>query len=118
PARHLGRSAARDHRRRGAAARGGRQDGRQRGLRGARPGHAGRGTQADRRRHPYPVMRTLLAAFALAAACTAWAQAPAPTAAPATAPAQPPALAPDVAWPRERTAPDGTKITVYQPQLE
>ena len=54
-------------------------------------------------------MRLLLAAFMLAAA-GAWAQAPAPV--------PPPAPAPDVAWPRERTAPDGTKITVYQPQLE
>jgi len=28
------------------------------------------------------------------------------------------AQAPDVAWPREAKAPDGTSITVYQPQVE
>jgi hypothetical protein len=45
-------------------------------------------------------MRKLLAAIALGAACAASAQAP------------------DVAWPREVKAADGTAITVYQPQIE
>jgi hypothetical protein len=45
-------------------------------------------------------MRGLLAAIGLAAATAAWAQAP------------------DVAWPREVKAADGTAITVYQPQIE
>src|SRR6185436_12603344 len=44
-------------------------------------------------------MRLLLASLLLAV-CTAWAQAP------------------DVAWPREVKAADGTVITVYQPQAE
>jgi len=47
-------------------------------------------------------MRFLLTSVALVAACTAQAQAPAP----------------DVAWPREAKAADGTVITVYQPQVE
>ena len=42
----------------------------------------------------------LLVALVLAWACTAWAQAP------------------DVAWPREAKATDGTVITMYQPQVE
>src|SRR6185369_10011964 len=50
-------------------------------------------------------MRILVAA-ALAVSSLALAQAP------ATAPG------PDVAWPKERKAPDGTVITVYQPQIE
>ena len=45
-------------------------------------------------------MKYALAFLALAASCTAWAQAP------------------DVAWPREVKAGDGTVITVYQPQAE
>src|SRR5687767_250010 len=45
-------------------------------------------------------MRSLLFALALAVTCAASAQAP------------------DVAWPREVKAADGTAITVYQPQLE
>lgn len=48
-------------------------------------------------------MRALFLAVAFVA-CGAWAQAPAP--------------APDVAWPREVKAKDGTTITVYQPQVE
>ena len=49
-----------------------------------------------------------LMALVLAWTCVALAQAPAPAAAPAAA----------VAWPREVKAPDGTRITVYQPQAE
>jgi uncharacterized membrane protein YgcG len=49
-------------------------------------------------------MKHLLAVLAVACCSAAWAQAPAPS--------------PDVAWPKERKAPDGTVITVYQPQLE
>src|SRR5688572_11768811 len=45
-----------------------------------------------------------LIALVLAWTCGAFAQAPAPAA--------------DVAWPREVKAPDGTRITVYQPQAE
>src|SRR5215213_3341172 len=45
-------------------------------------------------------MRRVLAILALAASCTTWAQAP------------------DVTWPREVKAADGTVITVYQPQAE
>jgi hypothetical protein len=45
-------------------------------------------------------MRLFFCAVALLAACKGWAQAP------------------DVAWPREVKAPDGSVITVYQPQLE
>jgi hypothetical protein len=45
-------------------------------------------------------MRLFLCAVALLAACKGWAQAP------------------DVAWPREVKAPDGSVITVYQPQVE
>jgi len=45
-------------------------------------------------------MKLALAVLALAASCSAWGQAP------------------DVAWPREAKAADGTVITVYQPQLE
>jgi len=45
-------------------------------------------------------MKFLVTAVALVAACTAQAQAP------------------DVAWPREAKAADGTVITVYQPQVE
>jgi hypothetical protein len=55
-------------------------------------------------------MRTLLAIVGLAIALAGNAQAPAP--APAAKPA------PDVAWPREVKAADGTTITVYQPQIE
>ena len=47
-------------------------------------------------------MKFLATAVALVVACTAQAQAPAP----------------DVAWPREAKAADGTVITVYQPQVE
>jgi hypothetical protein len=47
-------------------------------------------------------MRIFLGAVALLIACAARAQAPAP----------------DVAWPREVKAADGTIITVYQPQVE
>ena len=47
-------------------------------------------------------MRFLVTSVALVVACTARAQAPAP----------------DVAWPREAKAADGTVITVYQPQVE
>src|SRR5688572_10798877 len=49
-------------------------------------------------------MKSVLACLALAVSCAAVAQAPPP--------------APDVAWPREVKAADGTVITVYQPQLE
>src|SRR5262245_50826364 len=49
-------------------------------------------------------MRLFLAALAIACGCAAWAQAPAPS--------------PDIAWPKERKTPDGTVITVYQPQIE
>src|SRR5574341_2013829 len=49
-------------------------------------------------------MKFFLSALALLAASTSWAQAPGPV--------------PDVAWPREAKAADGTVITVYQPQLE
>src|SRR5262245_38906467 len=60
-------------------------------------------------------MRLLLfAVLAVVAAGAVWAQTPPP---PPAAPAQA-APAPDVAWPRERKADDGTTITVYQPQLE
>src|SRR3954452_6495452 len=45
-------------------------------------------------------MRRALAVLALAASCQTWAQAP------------------DVTWPREVKAADGTVITVYQPQAE
>jgi hypothetical protein len=45
-------------------------------------------------------MKTLFLLAALMATCVAWAQAP------------------DVAWPREVKAADGTAITVYQPQVE
>jgi hypothetical protein len=50
-------------------------------------------------------MRYLIA-LVLAWTCAAFAQAPKP------------APAVDVAWPREVKAPDGTRITVYQPQAE
>src|SRR5262245_65994722 len=60
-------------------------------------------------------MRLLLfAVLAVVAAGAVWAQTPPPQ---TPAPAQG-APAPDVAWPRERKADDGTTITVYQPQLE
>jgi hypothetical protein len=50
-------------------------------------------------------MKRILVAFALAVfSCAAVAQAP--------------PVAPDVAWPREVKAADGTVITVYQPQIE
>ena len=49
-------------------------------------------------------MKRALAVLALAVSCAAG--------------AQPPPVAPDVAWPREVKAADGTVITVYQPQLE
>ena len=54
------------------------------------------------------MMKRSLAIVLVAAAAAVLAQTPPP----------PPPPAPDVAWPRERKADDGTTITVYQPQLE
>src|SRR5262249_9148180 len=109
PARHLGRPGAGCQRSRAAPERRGRELGRKRGARGARPGDAGRGAQAHRRRATLSMIKRTLALILLAAAAALWAQTPPPP---------PPAPAPDVAWPRERKTDDGTTITVFQPQLE
>src|SRR5688572_33323709 len=104
PARRLGRPGAAGAGRRAKAARGGGEDGRQCGVRGARRGASGPRAQADRGRDPLPMRFFLLGLAFLAAAASAQGPQTAPPA--------------DVAWPRETKAPDGTLITVYQPQVE